>query len=596
MTNPRHTLNVLALLLLPALCLVGLIGNALVCIAISTDRRLHNVTNYFLFSLALADLLVCCIVMPLSIVVEVRHGVWTWNVSLCLLYVYADVFLCSASIVHMSVISLDRYLGISQPLRTRNKSKTMILTKIALVWFITLLVSSPIAVLAVIDNTNILRENTCTIFSQYYIIYGSTLTFLIPFGIMAVTYVRTTNLLNKQASILSQRANDKLNGNGLRRTIPHRKLGYVRTNSTSTNGFTSHGTHKSSSNSNGPKTSIASFSNSYQHSLTDADMTKLITLKKSKSQLYNGHAVLTKTSTINRWKSRTSNYLSSIASRVSRRSSLQAASQELANEHKATRVLAVVFICFFICWTPFFIANFIMGFCGATCAPPSWLGSLFLWLGYISSTINPIIYTVFNKRFRQAFVRILRCQCFHPLRDQSALYSRNFTTVIPDTYTWSNHERMISVNGKEETNATENLKNGCDSSWQRQNSNDSEASRDKKDSSQQPSLDGSALRDSRATTEETSDEDIISEQKPLIPPRVYTSVVIRKSFTTLISSSSISNSDFPKSASCIDCQRCRCMIDSTDTETTMSSSINSCPQHLTLFSSAFGKQIKETFL
>lgn len=69
-----HTPNVLALLLLPILCLVGLIGNAMVCIAIATDRRLHNVTNYFLFSLALADLLVCLLVMPLSIIVEVKHG------------------------------------------------------------------------------------------------------------------------------------------------------------------------------------------------------------------------------------------------------------------------------------------------------------------------------------------------------------------------------------------------------------------------------------------------------------------------------------------------------------------------------------------
>ncbi|EYC34714.1 hypothetical protein Y032_1656g3934, partial [Ancylostoma ceylanicum] len=155
--------------------------------------------------------------------------VWTWNVSLCLLYVYADVFLCSASIVHMSVISLDRYLGISQPLRTRNKSKTMIIVKICLVWIITLIVSCPIAVLASYDHTYILQNNSCMIFSRHYIIYGSTLTFLIPFCVMFVTYLRTTTLLNKQASILSQKANDKLNGNGLRRTMPHRKLGHVRT-------------------------------------------------------------------------------------------------------------------------------------------------------------------------------------------------------------------------------------------------------------------------------------------------------------------------------------------------------------------------------
>jgi 5-hydroxytryptamine receptor 2 len=52
----------------------GLVGNVMVCIAIGTDRRLHNVTNYFLFSLALADMLVCLVVMPLAILVEVKEG------------------------------------------------------------------------------------------------------------------------------------------------------------------------------------------------------------------------------------------------------------------------------------------------------------------------------------------------------------------------------------------------------------------------------------------------------------------------------------------------------------------------------------------
>lgn len=88
----------------------------------------------------------------------------------------------------------------------------------------------------------------------------------------------------------------------------------------------------------------------------------------------------------------------------------------LANEHKATRVLAVVFICFFICWTPFFLVNFTVGFCGnERCRVPDWAMTLFLWLGYLSSTINPIIYTIFNRRFRQAFLRILSCEwvCRH---------------------------------------------------------------------------------------------------------------------------------------------------------------------------------------
>jgi 5-hydroxytryptamine receptor 2 len=219
--------NLLALLLLPLLCAIGFIGNLMVCIAIATDKRLQNVTNYFLFSLALADLFVCSIVMPLALLAEVRHGLWTWDFPMCLLYSYSDVFLCSASIVHMSVISLDRYLGISKPLKTRNKSRTIVIVKIIFVWVMTTIISSPLAVIAVLNPKNILHGNQCAIANQFYMIYGSTLSFLIPFIIMAVTYVKTTQLLNKQASLLTQKTNDRFH-NGLRRTLPHRKLGCVR--------------------------------------------------------------------------------------------------------------------------------------------------------------------------------------------------------------------------------------------------------------------------------------------------------------------------------------------------------------------------------
>ena len=122
----------------------------------------------------------------------------------------------------MSVISLDRYLGISKPLEMRNRSKTMITVKILLVWMITVVISCPIAVAALINPTNILNESRCVITNQYYMVYGSTFAFLIPFVIMAVTYVKTTNLLKKQASLLSHGALQCSKGEGLRRTLPRR--------------------------------------------------------------------------------------------------------------------------------------------------------------------------------------------------------------------------------------------------------------------------------------------------------------------------------------------------------------------------------------
>lgn len=61
-------------LALGAFMILGAVGNTLVCIAICIDRKLQNVTNYFLFSLAAADLLVSLLVMPFSILIELNHG------------------------------------------------------------------------------------------------------------------------------------------------------------------------------------------------------------------------------------------------------------------------------------------------------------------------------------------------------------------------------------------------------------------------------------------------------------------------------------------------------------------------------------------
>lgn len=124
--------------------------------------------------------------------------------------------------MHISVISLDRYLGISRPLKNRNKSRSVVAFKIFFVWVITIIISSPLAVLAFKDPDTILRDNVCTIRSQHYMIYGSVLAFLIPFIIMTITFTKTTHLLNKQANKLSHKPVDDIE-QGLRRTIMSKK-------------------------------------------------------------------------------------------------------------------------------------------------------------------------------------------------------------------------------------------------------------------------------------------------------------------------------------------------------------------------------------
>jgi len=89
---------------------------------------------------------------------------------------------------------------------------------------------------------------------------------------------------------------------------------------------------------------------------------------------------------------------------------------------------------FLLCWTPFFTVNIINAIClrydllvtsspaatgsgsvdktssvwSGLCNVDPWLFSFLVWLGYINSFLNPVIYTVFNAEFRRAFQRILR--------------------------------------------------------------------------------------------------------------------------------------------------------------------------------------------
>lgn len=79
---------------------------------------------------------------------------------------------------------------------------------------------------------------------------------------------------------------------------------------------------------------------------------------------------------------------------------------EAKRERKAAKTLAIITGAFVICWLPFFIMALLLPLC-ESCHINDSVASLFLWLGYFNSTLNPVIYTIFSPEFRQAFKRIL---------------------------------------------------------------------------------------------------------------------------------------------------------------------------------------------
>lgn len=80
-------------------------------------------------------------------------------------------------------------------------------------------------------------------------------------------------------------------------------------------------------------------------------------------------------------------------------------SSPLLQEHKAAITIGIIMGVFLLCWAPFFVVNVTAGLCPQCISPL--LFKVLTWLGYSNSAFNPIIYSIFNVEFREAFQKTL---------------------------------------------------------------------------------------------------------------------------------------------------------------------------------------------
>ncbi|KAM6992333.1 adenosine A2c receptor [Tautogolabrus adspersus] len=93
------------------------IGNLLVCAAVGLNRKLRTVTNYFLVSLAVADICVGTIAIPCAILTDV--GLPRHNLYLCLLMLSVLIMFTQSSIFSLLAVAVERYVAIFMPFRYR---------------------------------------------------------------------------------------------------------------------------------------------------------------------------------------------------------------------------------------------------------------------------------------------------------------------------------------------------------------------------------------------------------------------------------------------------------------------------------------------
>ncbi|NWR07299.1 5HT2B protein, partial [Paradoxornis webbianus] len=321
-------------------------GNILVILAVSLEKKLQYATNYFLTSLAVADLLVGLFVMPIALLIILFDNTWPLPPALCPVWLFLDVLFSTASIMHLCAISLDRYVAIKKPIQaSQYNSWATTIIKIIMVWLISIGIAIPVPIRGIEDgnSTNITCALTPDRF-HYFILYGSVASFFIPLAIMIVTYFLTIQVLHKKAYLINKPP---------------------------------------------PRFTWSTVSTVFQRDTTPASSPEKVAMLNGsrKEQTLSSDMPICRTSTIGR-----------------------KSMQTITNEQRASKVLGIVFFLFLLMWCPFFITNISSVLC-KSCNKEVFqkLLEIFVWIGYVSSGVNPLVYTLFNKTFREAFSRYITC-------------------------------------------------------------------------------------------------------------------------------------------------------------------------------------------
>ncbi|XP_056602228.1 dopamine receptor D2b [Triplophysa dalaica] len=422
----KHPYNYYAMLL-TLLIFVIVFGNVLVCIAVSREKALQTTTNYLIVSLAVADLLVATLVMPWVVYLEVV-GEWRFSKIHCDVFVTLDVMMCTASILNLCAISIDRYTAVAMPMlyNTRYSSKRRVTVMISVVWVLSFAISCPL--LFGLNNTATRDGTVCEIANPAFVVYSSIMSFYVPFIITLLVYVQIYVFLRKRRKrVNTKRSSQKPDANAhppLKEKCTHPEDVKLCTVIIKTNGGLPAKNKKAQVLKEvlqqGGDVGVDTVKSSSPPEKTKLQSTLVIDLLANPSPSHaspshgecqpygnekNGHAKESpkeakpvETEALPNGKTRTMVTPKTMSKRK--------ISQH--KEKKATQMLAIVLGVFIICWLPFFTTHILKTHC-TSCVVPLEMYNAFTWLGYVNSAVNPIIYTTFNVEFRKAFIKILHC-------------------------------------------------------------------------------------------------------------------------------------------------------------------------------------------
>ncbi|XP_050994576.1 trace amine-associated receptor 4-like [Labeo rohita] len=192
--------------------LTTVFGNLLIIISISHFKQLQSPTHLIVRSLAASDCLLGSFVMPYSMVRSVE-GCWYLGDFVCKVHSSLDMTFCISSLLHLSLISVDRYMAICDPLRYRlrvtNNTVTVFIT---FIWLFSFVYSFAVVFSGInaVGLEMVILQTHCVgscvlFFNKEWGLICPLLTFFLPGTIMSSLYIKIFHVARKHAKVMSER-------------------------------------------------------------------------------------------------------------------------------------------------------------------------------------------------------------------------------------------------------------------------------------------------------------------------------------------------------------------------------------------------------
>ena len=344
------------------IALLGLVavgGNLMTVMAYARDKRLHTVYDFYIFNLAVTDLLIGCFSVPFYAWYTLTEFTWHLGRDFCKTWLVVDFTLCFESILLMLLLSLDRLLLLSfGPLYSSKVTLKKAYLQVIITWIISFLLYGP----SIIGWDKWFGHSTvehmdCDVEFAYNFAFttvSAVIEFVLPF--IVLTSLNTV-IYYKIRGRLQVSKNPRIEPEG------------------------------------------ASASVLVEKDIVSKDIVDSVNISASK--VHTSRIAFKPTMS-------PISAQGSLRSRIFRTLKQNHVSSRTKRDAKSARFLATLVVVFLVCWTPYTMMTILISFCGDDCINTSVYESA-NWILWLKSAINPFLYALNSSRYRYNFRRFLCC-------------------------------------------------------------------------------------------------------------------------------------------------------------------------------------------